>query len=66
MWELIKAMVFGAILAFIVSLFIGSGGSSGGVLSVKSYTIEGVSFYWSWMLFVAGTALSFGLITLMN
>jgi hypothetical protein len=66
MWELIKAMVFGAILAFIVSLFIGSGGSTGGVLNVRHFVIEGVGFYWSWVLFVAGSALSFGLITLMN
>ena len=66
MWELLKSIVLGAVLAFIVSLFIGSGGSSGGVLSVKSYTIEGVSFYWSWMLFVAGTALSFGLMLMMK
>ena len=66
MWELLKSVVLGAVLAFIVSLFIGSGGSSGGVLSVRHYTIEGVSFYWSWMLFVAGTALSFGLMLMMK
>ena len=66
MVELLKAIVFGAVLAFIVSLFIGSGGSSGGILNVRHFVIEGVGFYWSWMLFVVGTALSFGLITLMK
>jgi hypothetical protein len=66
MWELLKAIVLGAVLAFIVSLFIGSGGSSGGVLNVRHYVIEGVGFYWSWILFVAGTALSFGLMLLMK
>jgi hypothetical protein len=66
MWELIKAMIFGAILAFIVSLFIGSGGSTGGMLNVRHFVIEGVGFYWSWVLFVAGTALSFGLILMMS
>jgi len=66
MWELLKSVVLGAVLAFIVSLFIGSGGSSGGVLNVRHYVIEGVGFYWSWMLFVAGTALSFGLMLMMK
>ena len=66
MWELLKSFVFGAILAFIVSLFVGSGGSTGGVLNVRHFVIEGVGFYWSWMLFVIGTVLSFGLMTLMK
>jgi hypothetical protein len=66
MWELLKSIVLGAVLAFIVSLFIGSGGSTGGVLNVRHYVIEGVGFYWSWMLFVAGTALSFGLMLMMK
>jgi hypothetical protein len=66
MWELIKSIVLGAFHAFIVSLFIGSGGSTGGVLNVRHFVIEGVGFYWSWVLFVAGTALSFGIMTLMN
>lgn len=66
MWELIKSIALGAFLAFIVSLFIGSGGSTGGVLNVQHFVIEGVGFYWSWVLFVAGTALSFGIMMLMN
>jgi len=66
MWELIKSMVLGALLAFIVSLFIGSGGSTGGVLNVRHYVIEGVGFYWSWMLFLVGTGLSFGIMLLMS
>lgn len=66
MWELLKSIVVGAVLAFVVSLFIGSGGSTGGVLNVRHYVIEGVGFYWSWMLFVAGTALSFGLMLMMK
>jgi hypothetical protein len=66
MWELLKSIFFGAILAFIVSLFIGSGGSTGGILNVRHYVIEGVGFYWSWMLFVIGTALSFGLMLMMK
>ena len=66
MWELIKSMVLGAVLAFIVSLFIGSGGSTGGILNVRHYVVEGVGFYWSWMLFLLGTGLSFGIMLLMS
>ena len=66
MFAFFKALVLGAILAFVVSLFMGSGGSSGGMLNVQSYTIQGVSFYWSWMLFVIGSALSFGILMMMK
>ena len=66
MFAFLKALVFGAILAFGISLFIGSGGSDGGMLNVRYYTIEGISFYWSWMLFVAGSALAFGILLLMD
>jgi hypothetical protein len=62
----LKSIVLGAVLAFIVSLFMGSGGTSGGMLNVRSYTIEGVQFYWSWALFVIGTGLSFGILLLMD
>ena len=66
MFAFLKAMVLGAFLAFIVSLFIGSGGSSGGMLNVRLVTIEGFQFYWSWALFVVGTGLSFGVLLLME
>jgi hypothetical protein len=62
----LKSIVLGAALAFIVSLFIGSGGGTGGPLNVRSYTIEEVQFFWSWPLFVIGTALSFGILLLME
>lgn len=66
MFAFLKAVVLGIFLAFIVSLFIGSGGSSGGMLNVRSVTIEGYQFYWSWALFVIGTALSFGIFLMMD
>ena len=66
MFAFLKAMVLGAFLAFIVSLFIGSGGSSGGMLNVRLVRIEGFQFYWSWALFVVGTGLSFGVLLLME
>ena len=66
MVTLMKALPLGIILTFVVCLFIGSGGSTGGFLNIKFYTIEGVSFYWSWFLFLAGTGLAFALIWMMG
>lgn len=66
MFAFLKAIALGIFLAFIVSLFIGSGGSSGGMLNVRLVTIEGFEFYWSWALFVIGTGLSFGIFLLMD
>jgi hypothetical protein len=66
MFAFLKSIVLGAVLAFVLSLFIGSGGGTGGMLNVRSYTIEDLSFYWSWALFVIGTALSFGILLLMD
>ena len=66
MFAFLKAVVLGIFLAFIVSLFIGSGGSSGGMLNVRLVTIEGFEFYWSWALFLIGTGLSFGIFMMMD
>lgn len=66
MVALLKAIVLGAVLAFIVSLFIGSGGSSGGLLNVRHVAIEGHAFYWSWPLFLVGTGLSFGIFLMLD
>ena len=66
MFAFLKAVALGIFLAVIVSLFIGSGGSSGGLLNVRLVTIEGYQFYWSWALFVIGTGLSFGIFLMME
>ena len=66
MFAFLKALVLGIFLAVIVSLFIGSGGSSGGLLHVHSVAFQGYDFYWSWPLFVIGTALSFGIFIMMD
>ena len=66
MFAFLKALVLGIFLAFIVSLFIGSGGSSGGMLNVREVAFQGYDFYWSWPLFVIGTALAFGLFLMMD
>ena len=66
MIALLKAIPIGIVLAFVVALFIGSGGSSGGLLNVQLVTVQDFEFYWSWPLFLLGTALSFGLFLLME
>ena len=66
MFAFLKAIVLGAFLAFIVSLFVGSGGSSGGYLNVRHVMVQTYDFYWSWPLFLVGTGLSFGLFLMME
>ena len=66
MMAFLKAMALGLFLALLVSLFIGSGGSSGGMLNVREVVFEGYRFYWSWALFLIGTGLSFGLFLMME
>ena len=66
MFAFLKAVALGIFLAAIVSLFIGSGGSSGGMLHVRQVAIQGFDFYWSWPLFLVGTGLSFGIFLMMD
>jgi hypothetical protein len=66
MMAFLKAVALGLFLALLVSLFIGSGGSSGGMLNVREIVFEGYRFYWSWALFLIGTGLSFGLFLMMD
>ena len=66
MFAFLKAIVLGAVLAFVVSLFIGSGGSSGGLLNVREASVAGYDFYWSWALFLVGSGLSFGIFLMLD
>jgi len=66
MFALLKAIVIGAAFAFILSLFIGSGGSTGGMLNVRHVAVADYHFYWSWALFVVGTGLAFGILVMMD
>lgn len=66
MSALLKAVVLGILLTLIVTFFIGSGGSSGGMLNVRGVTIQEVDFYWSWSLFLMGTGISFGILLMME
>jgi hypothetical protein len=67
MISLFKGMVPAILLTWIVTGIIGSNGSKGGFLYIRQIFIEGnsafadssFSFYWSWPLFFASTALGF-------
>ena len=68
----IKALPFGALLTVLVALFMGSGGATGGMLRIfpvdvyyPDYSLD-FDFYWSWMLFLAGTFLAFIFILMMG
>ena len=66
MAELIKALPCGALLAWLVALFMGNGGARGGMLSIETMQLAGESFYWSWPLFLVGTGLAWGIMALQN
>ena len=57
MISLLKALIPGALLAWIVGTVIASGGSRGGFLNIHRIDLASVEFYWSWPLFIGGTAL---------
>lgn len=62
--ELIKALIFGAILSATIALVIGSQGTSGGALAIQMIPVADAKLYWSWPVFLSGTGLSFGLLLL--
>lgn len=62
--EFFKAVPLGALLAFVVSLVIGSQGARGGQLAIFRAEIYQYDLWWSWPLFFAGTALAWGIMSL--
>jgi len=58
MVALIKAFVPGTLLTWLVSLFIGSAGSTGGFLYIHHLTMGEYGLLWSWPLFTVGTLLA--------
>ena len=61
MIALIKALIPGALLSWVVSSLVAAGGSTGGVLNVHKVVTLSLHFSWSWPLFIAGTALAWAL-----
>lgn len=72
MIAMFKAIPFGIFLTLVVALFIGSGGSTGGMLQVFHFDVNvqeiglDIRLYWSWMLFLAGTGLAFAILLMMD
>lgn len=72
MIAMFKAIPFGIFLTLLVALFIGSGGSSGGMLAIFPFDVVvaeinlDVTLYWSWTLFIAGTCLAFAILLMMD
>lgn len=68
MIALVKAVPFGIFLTLLVALFLGSGGGTGGMLAVRPFDVDiaelGIDarLYWSWVLFMGGTGLSWVLL----
>lgn len=72
MIAMFKAIPFGICLTLLVALFMGSGGATGGMLSIFPFDLEiaaiglDIQLYWSWSLFLAGTGLAFALLVMMQ
>ena len=62
----IKSLPAGALLSWLMSIFIGSAGSTGGLLNVRWVTMGEVSFYWSWPTFLIGAGITFAIIWMMD
>lgn len=59
--EFFKGLIPGTLLTLVVSAVFGVNHSRAGFLHVTHETLHGVSFYWSWVLFIAATLLSWAL-----
>ncbi len=66
MFAFLKAIVLGAILSAVISAVVGHAGGTGGAANVRHFVIEGYGFYWSWVLFVAGTLLAFVILLMLE
>ncbi|MXO88332.1 hypothetical protein GRI32_06230 [Altererythrobacter aestuarii] len=70
--SLLKAIPIGIFFTLLIALFMGSGGTTGGQLNIRSFDVDiamlGLDFklYWSWMLFLGGTFLFWVLIFMMG
>lgn len=66
MTQFLKGVFPGALLTWLVCLFIGSAGSRGGFLNIGTLHVLDQSVFWSWPLFFAGTALAWIIFLMME
>ncbi|WP_379922955.1 hypothetical protein [Erythrobacter sp. R86502] len=62
--DMIKALMFGAILSATLALVIGSQGSSAGPLAIHMVQVVDAKLYWSWPVFFSASGIAFGLMLL--
>lgn len=60
--DMIKALMFGAVLSATVALIIGSQGVSAGPLAIHVAHLSQAKFYWSWPVFLSGSGLAWGIL----
>lgn len=53
-----KALIPGALLAWIGATVIGHRGGHGGILNIETIQMQGHAFQWSWPLFLVATVLA--------
>ena len=65
-----RGMLFGFILTFVVSLVLGSNGSTGAFMAIHSMPIDvyyaQFSIWWSWPGFLASTGIATGILAMMK
>jgi hypothetical protein len=66
MYPFLKGTFAGAILGFVVSEIIGRLGSTGGILHVLHFEVDGARLYWSWALFVAASGLGWAMFAMLE
>jgi len=66
MFTFLKGLFAGAVMAFAGAAVAGRLSDSGGILHVFHFEFEGMRLYWSWALFVLGTALGWLMFTLVE
>lgn len=62
--DVLRAVPYGAFLAWIVSLFMGTSGYRGGHLGIEALQFGDTVVLWSWPIFAIGTALAWALLAM--
>ena len=64
--SLLKALLLGGILTFVVSETIHGAKSSGGFLQIHEVAVSGHYIHWSWPLFIVSAGLAWGIMLMMR
>jgi hypothetical protein len=62
--DMLKALIFGALLSATIGVIIGSQGTSAGPLAIHVVAIADARLYWSWPVFLSASGLAWGLMLL--